>query len=103
MITKLSHGLDHIARPYSPSESIYTIDMLTLWTIQNGSVTWYVSMQAMSHVLRMPTLQCSNGRIIGLRERPLIILLNFGCSNTTVDRNASKPHFPRFSLRCGKM
>jgi len=45
MITRLSYDFDHT------TGTVHLLDTLTLWTIQNGSITWCVSMLAISYML----------------------------------------------------
>ncbi|KAJ8597641.1 hypothetical protein M405DRAFT_855384 [Rhizopogon salebrosus TDB-379] len=54
MITKLSYGLDNAAHAYSCSSTIHMLDMLTFWTIQNGSITCAATIATLFFWLDMP-------------------------------------------------
>lgn len=99
MIVRLSFGLDHAARLHPYGGTVHLIDTLTLWTIQNGSITWYASMKTMNHMLICLLYSAAAIASLACVSASPIVLLTFDCLKPTVDRYAWKSHFSGSPLR----
>lgn len=99
IIISSSLGLNHAARAHLSGGTVYLIDTLTLWVIQNGSVTWYASMQTINHMLICLLYSAAAIASLACVSSSPIVLLRFDCLKPTVDRYAWKSHFSGFPLR----